>query len=121
MPHRDPDDEAIDYFFQLVDKMLDSRVEMMERIREHGWGFDLAAPGRLELLDSHPFVDFELRNLPAPIQRLIDQIPDDWQERSEFFAAAEAVNCAIEEYYRLPAKFYASLDDLRRVWIRERS
>lgn len=117
------DKKAVDRFIERADPALRDALERGEAesfLAQHKreYGFDLA--NRRDLLGVIPFVDFELCNLPKEIQRQIDALPADWQKQPATHDKAEAINTAIEKHYVLPTAFYASLDDLRHVWIRLR-
>lgn len=91
---------------------------------EHGCkprGADLRDPELRRRLLEGPgeFVAFQIVPLPPEIASRVAALPENWQERTETHAEAEALNTAIEEHFALAPLFYVSLDENREAWVFE--
>lgn len=81
-------------------------------------GVDLANPEvRANLLGRKPFVSFQLRALPATIERRLAALPENWERLAQFEAEATAIEVAVNEHYALPAQFSAMIVENKEVWI----
>lgn len=81
-------------------------------------GFDLSNPDlRMRLLNPAAFIGFQIVPLPPAIAARVAKLPEDWQERPETHAEAEAINTAIEAHYDLAPRFSVSLNERREAWV----
>src|SRR5260221_3978162 len=72
-------------------------------------GFDLDDPNiRAEFLDGPKFIRFKVKPRP-PIQKLLDALPEDWDEREECQPQAIAITDAVDKLYDLHSRGLASM------------
>jgi hypothetical protein len=81
-------------------------------------GFDLDDPCiRAQFLDGPKFITFKVKPHPS-IQKLIDGLPEDWEEREDRHAQALAITDAVNALYALRKRgLTAMILEDKELWI----